>query len=73
MFLLFSSLPNRREYFLLKIFLQNILFLCICKTRFLFDLVEKNHGLLANLAIVGIGFVPDGGTASNQSPLLCGN
>jgi hypothetical protein len=29
----------------------------------LFDLVEKNHGLLANLAIVGIGFVPDGGTA----------
>jgi hypothetical protein len=72
-FLLFSSLPNRREYFLLKIFLQNILFLCICKTRFLFDLAEKNHGLLANLAIVGIGFVPDGGTTLNQSPLLCGN
>jgi len=39
----------------------------------LFDPVEKNHGLLANLAIVGIGFVPDGETALNQSPLLCGN
>jgi hypothetical protein len=39
----------------------------------LFDLVEKNHDLLANLAIVGIDFVPDGGTALNQSPLLCGN
>jgi hypothetical protein len=72
-FLLFSSLPNRREYFLLKIFLQNRFFLCNCKTRFLFDLVEKTHGLLANLAIVGIGFVPDGGTVLNQSPLLCGN
>jgi hypothetical protein len=72
-FLLFSSLPNRREYFLLKIFLLNRFFLCNCKTRFLFDLVEKNHGLLASLAIVGIGFVPDGGTILNQSPLPCGN